>query len=748
MKIMKNILILAALVVTSIHFSKAPAQVTTSEGTDFWVTFMDNADTTLGSQTLSVFATSTRTCTLTATNPNTGWSSTMTVTPSNINQLYIPLSQAYSVNSNIVENNGIHITCTDTVSLYAITRGYPNQDYTNIIPTPLLMNDYLVQSFPTDRFSSEFAIVAAEDNITVDITLGGHTIDGHPSGDSYSIYLPVAGKSCLVKSTIPGDLSGSRITARNGKKIAVFNGNACIYIPNWSSGGSCDHVVEQALPTAYWGKKFIAAGSGCNRNDYVRITALNSGCTVNVNGSTVTTLAARATYQYIMSSNNAIDYIETSQPAIVYLYFASHNGWGNGDPSMTTIPPLEQGIDHAKFSVVSSGNVNRHYVHIFCPEASVGHIQLDNSTIPSSNFTSIPALPGYKHTVRELNQGVRNIIDESHNGFVIYMYGLGSRESYGYTIGTATYHLAQPYMTINGNDLSSYPNGMDICIDQDVDFGIGITEGRITNVDWIFDNNPAISNQNPITYQFTDTGEHHVYAYVTYIADTIRNRLEYDTFCTTIRVHPKYLYHVYDTVTESSLPYRHAGRTYTSDVEGDTIWLFSSHRCDSVEVFHLKIWYNDTVSFDTTICDTLLPFMWHDIRFIYDSTVVIHDTNIHGADSIVYYTLSTTHCRRPPAPDISVIDTNTLWIPNVFTPDRNSNRVFFIKGNNLLDAEVVIFHRWGNFVTRFDGLTEYWDGTVDGKPCPSGAYVYKIIYHFQSEPLIKKEAIGTVVLLR
>ena len=542
---MKNILLITSFLGLLTITNPTIAQIATSEGTDFWVAFMENADTTQGDQSLSIFATPLRDCNLTVSNPNTGWSQTLSITPSGINRVYVPLSQAYTVHSGMVENKGIHVTSTDTITLYAITRGYPNQDYTNILPTPMLLDDYIVQTYPQSRFSTEFAIVAAEDNTTVDISLEGNTIDGHTDGQNYSIFLPVAGKMCQVQSTRPGDLSGTRITARDGKKIAVFNGDACAYIPNPNEGNSCDHVVEQAMPTAYWGKQFVVLGSQRNKTDYVRITALYDNCEIRKNGTLLSTIAAGSTYQYQMESNDAKDYIETTQPAMVYLYFASLNGNGEGDPSMTTVLPIEQVIDRVGFSAVSSGNITNHFVYLVCPDASTGNISIDNNAISSSQFYSIPNFPEYKYTIKRIGQGTHHIIDNSHNGFLVYLYGFGTRESYGYTIGSAA-------------------------------------------------------------------------------------------------------------------------------------------------------------------------------RAINDSSNIV-----------------------PSYPDSS-----TLWVPNIFTPDRQDNREFLMHGTNLLDAEVAIFHRWGMILTRFDGLTESWNGTHNGKPCPTGAYVYKITYHTRSEPFSTKTAVGTVVLLR
>ena len=736
-----------ATILLGIICSTASAQVATSEGTDFWVAFMKNEDTTQRSQTLSIFACPLRNCDVTVSNPNTGWSQTRSITPSAINQIFVPLAQAYTVNSGMVENKGIHVTSTDTITLYAITRGYPNQDYTNVLPTHMLRDDYLVQTFPQDRFSTEFAIVAAEDNVTVDITLNGNTDDGHYSGQTYSVLLPLAGKMCQVQSTRPGDLSGTRITARDGKKIAVFNGDACAYIPNQSMGNSCDHVVEQALPTAYWGKKFVAIGSQRNKKDYVRITALNNNCEIRRNGSVVSTINAGVTYQYEMSSNSSKDFIETSQPAMVYLYFSSLNGNGNGDPSMTTIPPIEQGIDRIRFSAVSSGNINSHYICLVCPEDAVGSILLDNSAIGASSFGSIPNFPGYKYTFSQVGEGTHFIQDVSHNGFVVYLYGFGNRESYGYTIGTAARIFYEPYMTVEGVNVSAYPDGLDICPERNLLFEIDLEEGVITNVLWDFGDGSPEYPYNPCSHMYNDTGTYQACAYVSYIVDSITNEVLHDTLCTTVRMHENYMHDTFDTVVENDLPFIHGGVRYWSDVLGDTVYRASHYGCDSVEAFHLKVWWNDSVGFDTVICDTLLPYTWHGIDFVSDSSDIQLYQNIHGADSLIITSLHTVPC-APFVPEPSDIDTNAIWIPNVFTPDYYCNRVFQIKGCNLSEVEVLIFHKWGMFVTRFNGLTESWDGTKDGKPCPSGAYVYKVTYHTLSEPTATKTAVGTVVLLR
>ena len=168
-----------------------------------------------------------------------------------------------------------------------------------------------------------------------------------------------------------------------------------------------------------------------------------------------------------------------------------------------------------------------------------------------------------------------------------------------------------------------------------------------------------------------------------------------------------------------------------------------------MSIFHLKVWYNDTTYFDTTVCDTLLPYRWRGILFPYDSVVTIRYTNCHGADSIILLTFSTVHCSRPVVPPQPVVDSTLLWIPNVFTPNRSENKVFKIFSHDIIEATVKIFDRWGGLITTFDGLTQSWDGTNHwGTDCPQGTYVYRIEYRTRLTPTELHTLAGSVTLLR
>lgn len=89
----------------------------------------------------------------------------------------------------------------------------------------------------------------------------------------------------------------------------------------------------------------------------------------------------------------------------------------------------------------------------------------------------------------------------------------------------------------------------------------------------------------------------------------------------------------------------------------------------------------------------------------------------------------------------------TMYAPNVFTPDRETNRIFRIEGVGITIETLDIYNRWGNLIYRTGGTAE-WDGTDNGQPCPQGAYVWHLTYYVDSEPHRAQRAVGTVTLLR
>jgi gliding motility-associated-like protein len=95
-----------------------------------------------------------------------------------------------------------------------------------------------------------------------------------------------------------------------------------------------------------------------------------------------------------------------------------------------------------------------------------------------------------------------------------------------------------------------------------------------------------------------------------------------------------------------------------------------------------------------------------------------------------------------------LLENNNLWIPNVFTPGRESNNTFSVNANELSYYHITIFNRLGMKVFHSDDINQPWDGTCNGLLCPTGTYTYTIDYSTNNSPNELLHHTGTVTLIR
>ncbi len=800
---------------------------TTTTGTDFWLTFMDNTDPQPGNDMLKVYVSAPQTCTFTLTNPNTGWSSSGTVQPGVVSSISVPQVQGYNTSTCTLLNKGLHLVATDTVAVYLSTTGLTSLDVCNVFPTSVLRDKYMIQTYPSDWNGSEFVVLATEDSTWVDIYLTDNTSDGHTTGTTLSVFFPNAGKSYQVKTPSVGDFSGTRVESRNCKKIAVFQGNACVYIPDHNAS-TCDHAIEEAVPVYNWGKHFVAIGCGsADYPDHVRITSLEDNCVVNKNNVFLCSLSAGETYEYLLYSapaNHGYDYIECSKPANLNIFFAS-TGNGTGDPSMLTISPLEQTIHNITFNCSNSGSTTNHYVVVTTRAADASLLRLDGNVI-TQNFVTVSANPDYKHIIIHVSAGSHTLSMSGGTGFIAHAYGLGNQESYAFNLGSSMNDLTS---TLLVNGLSTTLNRTHhFCRGTNVNMSVMYSTPPDTIV-WNFGDGTT-GTGNIVNHSYNTPGQYTVNCTLTtdggclYYGVLTANlvihdfdTVEIDTLCcdslfswhgSTYTV-PGTLSHLQpnsygcDSLTYLDLTFGQKSYIYTRDTTceyqslHDTVLTIllgqNTQGCDSIEIqtltihpinhtaqtvegcdslfFNDRMYYNDNTT-DLTLenqfgCDSIIhvnihvydskesirdvyinegdSLTWIDGRTYYDSTsdayVTLH--TVHGCDSVVRL-----HLHIIPAPEPPPIDSSTVWAPNAFTPDCETNSIFKVFGNDLIVVRVHIFNRWGLKVAEFDGLNEGWDGTCKGVPCKEEAYVYLIEYVTKDKPSYTHRKTGTVLLIR
>ena len=253
----------------------------TTEGKDFWVTFLQADQDDNNTLTLSLSVSSRSDCVVTISNPFTGNSENVNVTANEMKlvELYKdgsvlrdPARSAmqatgkvcYAVRSEVVDTCALHVTSTEDIALFATNYKRATFDATNVIPTTSLLDKYMIQTYTpsdhdgaSDTQGSHFAIIASEDITVVDYyptvatkavndaiyaEAHGYILSHEDSlllnfkpGDKMTTPALKKGEVFYVwtgkKDAAAGDLSGTRVEARNGKHIAVFQGCPHTNIP-------------------------------------------------------------------------------------------------------------------------------------------------------------------------------------------------------------------------------------------------------------------------------------------------------------------------------------------------------------------------------------------------------------------------------------------------------------------------------------------------------------------------------------
>ena len=162
-----------------------------TEGRDFWVTFLQADQDPNNTLVLSLSISSRTDCQVTISNPYTNYQQIVDVTAGSLQIVKIyegnvlssnarTAMQAdghvcYAVNSEIADTCALHVTATADISLFATNYKKATFDATNVLPTASLLDNYLVQTYtPSDHAGtnatqgSHFAIIATEDNTIVD----------------------------------------------------------------------------------------------------------------------------------------------------------------------------------------------------------------------------------------------------------------------------------------------------------------------------------------------------------------------------------------------------------------------------------------------------------------------------------------------------------------------------------------------------------------------------------------------------
>ena len=550
-----------------------------TEGKDFWVTFMQADQDDNNGLVLSLSISSREDCQVTISNPFTSYSETVSVLANEMKlvQLYsgnVLANNArsamatsgkvcYAVNSEKVDTCALHVTATKNISLFATNYKKATFDATNVLPTPSLLSEYLVQVYtPSDKDGvaasqgSHFAVIATEDNTIVDYcpSVPTKAINAAISSYEYSggagmtaeeialaqyqfgrdtLHSPVLKKGQVwyvwtgKKDNKPGDLSGSYVKARDGKKIAVFQGCPHTSLPYQEE--QRDHIFSQAMPTQYWGNTFVLTASKNRPVDIVRVMALNDETEVRINGNLVHTFNFASNPkrywefeigEYGTYAKDGSCLLTTSCPASVHLFMVSQRYHGdknsNGDPAMLWVNPIEQQIDQVTFATYASSNGDTyHYVNVVTDDPA--QMTLDGTSI-AAQFSPVNGSSTYHYaqislgTTENGSSGGTHTLKSNAGKFIAHVYGFTKNESYGYSAGGATKPLTQ-YITING-EIFTPDKENTLCGEDTIKFACH-PDYDYQKIEWYFgDGQSDKTNKDSVPHYYKDAGVYHAYVLI------------------------------------------------------------------------------------------------------------------------------------------------------------------------------------------------------------------------------------------
>ena len=593
-----------------------------TEGTAFWLTFMNNFGTPEGGEglALKLIVSARQDAMLTVTNPQTGYSASFEVKANAIAEFIIPHEQGYTYRGGTVSQRGICVTSTCPVSLYASNFKEHTYDATIVLPLTALGTDYITQIFESDYGLKEVAVVATEDNTSLVITPHAATNRGQQAGLPFSVNLNTGETYMLQSGERGGHFSGTRV--QSDKPVAVFSGDVCTNIP--TENKACDHIVEQQMPVPMWGRHFALTKTKGQKGDIVLVTARDNATQVRINGTLATTLQALESYEFRLVDNSA--FVETSGPAACYMYLegAERNGF-IGDPSSVHVSPVEQHVKQITFATFQTNISRTHYVNVVTTPAGAESMLLDGKNI-SDDFAPLTGNNDLMFAQIRISHGTHTLHCGA-GGFTGHVYGLGDCESYAYTIGSAIRQL-DGQILVDGEPRTGIESGETRCYKVPVVFAPHANVDFNT-IEWDFGDGQK-SAQNTVSHTYASAGTYHVEM-------RISNEDGKDTARTVLRL-VETLYDTLRTTICDGETFTLGGQDFKAEGKYD-INLTSAGGCDSLVTLYLSVAKNYETHENATF-RTGSSYRWHNRWFreggVYRDTLITS----HGCDSIFILTLT------------------------------------------------------------------------------------------------------------
>jgi hypothetical protein len=393
-----------------------------SEGTEFWLCFQRNfkdpkTPTTQTELHLELFLTGDQDARVNITIDGIGYNKNFNVSGGTVLNVKIP-AEAQVKSDEVKERLAVHVTSSSPISVYGLNRRFQTTDTYLGHPVNVLGTQYMAIGYSvSEGLMSHFAVVGVENNTEVTITPTVNT-NTHPAGIPYKITLNKGDVyQVAARNDRRGDcdITGSQIVAN--KKIAVFSGHQCAYIPQTVM--ACNHLVEQIPPVPSWGKHFYLGMLKPRSNYTFRVLASENNTRIFLDAVLIKTLNQG---QYWDSTINRNVQITASKPVLVAQYSQGFkNGDLIGDPMMLLASPTQQFMNSYRFATPINGSW-KHNINVVVPNNGISGMRLDGKPINKSLFEQLGIS---RYSIATINIPYGSHIIEGDLPFGMYSYGFG-----------------------------------------------------------------------------------------------------------------------------------------------------------------------------------------------------------------------------------------------------------------------------------------------------------------------------------
>ena len=419
--------------------TSATASVISSMGTDFYLTIPDHL--CVSNPALCNNVPVTNKLIVAAATATTGEVTfNGVITPFTVaagSQTMITLDPAAVLTSNeMIETKGVHVTALAPVSVHVVSESSTSADGYLAFPTATLGINYFVMSYASARYAgSEFAVVATQNNTTVNITptAAGAT---KPAGAAFTLILN-AGETYQLANPAGADMTGSLVSA--DKPVAVFGGHRCAEVP--SNVGYCDYLVEQIPDVTLWGNTYHTVPFSGRARYSVRVMASQNGTTfTSAPAGMVSTLNAGQFADVTLTG--AAEFVSSS-PVLVAQFIRSYadDTAGMGDPSMVLVTPTavnaaDMGVTDSTFGVYGLAGTSGALMNVVTQTSALANLKLDNVLVQPSLFIPLSPTSIYSVGTIPVAPGAHTLAGSVPYSALVYDYGIASNSvSYAYPVG-------------------------------------------------------------------------------------------------------------------------------------------------------------------------------------------------------------------------------------------------------------------------------------------------------------------------